>query len=68
MRYNLIYEVLIVGIITVIIYSFLYRIIDMPSITHYNKMMLIAFITGGSLHFLFEIIGANEYWCRQIYM
>jgi hypothetical protein len=69
MRDNLIYEVLIVGLITVFIYSILYRIIGTSQIqvVDYNKMLFTAFITGGSLHFLFEILGANEYWCRQTY-
>ena len=69
MRNNLIYEVLVIGLITIIIYSILYKFIGNTNIkiTDYNRILFIAFLTGCSLHIIFEIIGANEYWCRTTY-
>jgi hypothetical protein len=69
MRSNLIYEVLVVGLVTVFLFSILYRITSTSqiNIADYNKMLFTAFLTGGILHFMFEILGANEYWCRLTY-
>jgi len=69
MRENLVYEVVFIGLITLVFYSILYRFIGNSEIkvADYNKILLTAFLTGCSLHFIFEITNANDYWCRTTY-
>jgi hypothetical protein len=69
MRDNLLFEAIIIGIITVFLFSIIYRIIgaDTINVSDYNKILFTSFLVGLSMHIIFEIIGANEKWCRYVY-
>jgi hypothetical protein len=69
MRSNLIYELLIIGVITVVfnlgIYTLLTGQIPTPKLHHFYKMILGSFLLGSSMHFVLEITNLNEKWCRS---
>jgi hypothetical protein len=71
MRNNFVYELIAIGCITVAFNFVIYRLLtgNFPEATlpHYNKMILAAFLLGASIHFIFEITGINEKWCRSTY-
>lgn len=71
MRKELIIEMVAIGILAIVFELFIYLILSgefpSPSLPHFNKMILGAFLLGSSLHFALEIAGLNEYWCKTTY-
>lgn len=68
MRVELLYEVIAIGILTIIFLWPSYYITSgkFPDKEIY-KMIIGAFILGGSMHFVLELAGVNEYWCRKTF-
>lgn len=71
MRKNLPLELVAIGLLTIIVEFFIYRLLSgqfpSPKLPHFNKMILGAFLLGSSLHFILEIATVNEKWCRTTY-
>lgn len=68
MRKELIFEVIAVGILTIIFLWPSYYLVSgkFPN-KEVSKMLIGAFILGGSMHFVLEIAGLNEKWCRMTF-
>jgi hypothetical protein len=70
-RKELILEMIAIGIFTILVEYFVYRIVSgefpSPRLSHYNAMLLGAFLLGASMHFILEVTGVNEKWCRATY-
>lgn len=71
MRDNLIYETILIGILTLlftfgIIYVLNNKLPD-SSKPDYYKMVIGAFSVGALLHLSFEFTGMNESWCKYTY-
>jgi uncharacterized membrane protein YidH (DUF202 family) len=71
MRTALLLEMIAVGIFTIVLEFFVYRIVarEFPwtHLPHFNSMLLGAFILGASMHFILEVVGVNESWCRSTF-
>ena len=71
MRTELIIETIVIGIFAIILDVLIYRVLvgefPSPSLPHFNKMILGAFLLGASMHIILEFSGMNEYWCRKTY-
>jgi|688.fasta_scaffold153964_2 hypothetical protein len=71
MRNNLPYEVLIIGILTIIATFAIYYLLNgqFPSYSEdpakFYKMLLGSFLVGSSLHLTLELAGLNEKWCKN---
>jgi hypothetical protein len=69
MRPNLLLELLLVGIFTIILDFFVYRIMSGkfpgPHLAHFRSMITGAFLLGSSMHFILEIAGINKKWCQK---
>lgn len=68
MRSELFFEIIVIGLITVIFMWASYFIVfgKFPD-TDVYKMVLASFLVGASMHFLFEIFGVNQYWCEKTF-
>lgn len=70
-RKMLIVEVIVIGILTMLLQLVIYRALTgefpSPKLDHYNQMLLGGFLLGSSIHLIFEVVGANEAWCRYTY-
>jgi len=74
---QLLLEAIIVGISTVIVGSLIGFIVslfiknDLPELCKdWNKfyvMEISLFLTGFTLHLLFEVLGLNKYYCKEVY-
>jgi hypothetical protein len=71
MRSELFIEVIVIGIFAIILDILIYRVLvgefPSPSLPHYYKMILGAFILGASMHIILEFAGMNEYWCKRVF-
>jgi len=71
MRREVIIESVIIGIIAVILQFIIYRILigEFPNKTDsgFNEMIIGQFMIGFIIHSGFEMIGANEWWCKKTY-
>lgn len=68
MRNNLIYEIIVIGVITMIFNSIIYTLLTGKLIINsqnYQTMLFGSFLLGASMHLSFELIGFNESWCRK---
>jgi hypothetical protein len=72
MRTALLFEMIAVGIFTIILEFFVYRVIsgEFPwtHLPHFKGMLLGAFLLGASMHFILDVAGVNESWCRGLLM
>lgn len=70
-RKLLIVEVIIIGVLTMLLQLVIYRALtgSFPSQSkpYFNQMLIGGFLLGASLHLGFEVVGANESWCRYTY-
>lgn len=68
MRTEIVYEVIAIGILTIIFLWPSYYVVSgkFPEKEIYN-MMFGAFILGGSMHFVLEIAGLNKWWCQKTF-
>ena len=68
MRDTLIYEVIAIGVMSLVLtYILNYIIKGMSPIFDYQQMV-IPFLVGALIHILFEFTGMNEKWCRMTYI
>jgi hypothetical protein len=71
MRKELLLELVVFGIVTVVFNLAIYWIITgefpSPKLEHFNQMLLASFLLGSSIHLTFEVLGFNERWCRSTY-
>lgn len=65
-------EVIVIGAFSALLQFLIYKALTgafpNPKLEHYNKMILGGFLLGASIHIIFEVIGANEAWCKQTYL
>ena len=71
MRNNLPYEVLIIGVLTIIATFAIYYLLNSQfpiyseDPTKFYKMLIGSFLVGASLHLTLELLGLNEKWCKN---
>lgn len=71
MRQGLLLELLGIGLLTVFMEFFVYRILTGefpgPQLGHFKSMLLGAFLLGSSIHLVLEVSGVNEKWCKSAF-
>jgi hypothetical protein len=71
-RKLLIVELIVIGIVVVLLQLVIYKALTgsfpSPKLEHFNQMILGGFLLGVSTHLIFEVIGANEAWCKFTYL
>jgi hypothetical protein len=57
---HVLFEAIIIGVLNFVIFTTLKQLTNIPT-----SMKL--FLCGALIHILFEILGANEWWCLSTY-
>lgn len=71
MRKEIVIESIVIGIIAVLLQFIVYRLLmgefPNPADPGYWQMIIGQFLIGVIIHSGFEVIGANEWWCKRVY-
>ncbi len=68
MRTSIVYEMIAIGILTILFLWPSYFLVSgkLPE-KELVKMAMGAFVLGSSMHLFLEVVGTNEKWCRITY-